>query len=37
MRKLALAALFCVFAAPLFAQDKGTIEKLNDALVEAFQ
>ena len=36
MRKLAFAALFCLSASPLVAQDKASIEKLNDAFAAAF-
>ena len=31
-----MVALFCICAAPLWAQDKSTIEKLNDAFAQAF-
>jgi len=36
MQKLALVALFCLLGSPLVAQDKGTIDKLNDAFETAF-
>ena len=36
MRRLALAGAFCLAAVPVYAQDKATIEKLNDAFAQAF-
>ncbi len=36
MRRVLLIAAFCVVAAPGYAQDKATIEKLNDAFAQAF-
>jgi uncharacterized protein (TIGR02246 family) len=36
MNRLACALAFCVLAAPALAQDKASIEKLNDAFTAAF-
>ena len=36
MRRVLLIAAFCLVAAPGYAQDKATIEKLNDAFAQAF-
>ena len=36
MHRLVCALALCVLAVPALAQDKATIQKLNDAFVEAF-
>ncbi|WP_230533855.1 YybH family protein [Microvirga roseola] len=36
MRRFALVTLICLATAPLYAQDKATIQKLNEAFSEAF-